>query len=52
MISVLCFILGAIVVGVLPLTVLYVLDARDERRRAERLARWYVEHGGGNVVDD
>jgi hypothetical protein len=28
------------------------LDARDERRRREQLARWYDEHGGGNVVDD
>lgn len=26
---------------------LYAIDRRDERRRAERLARWYSEHGGG-----
>ena len=47
MIGAFCFILCAAVIGILPLTVLHVLDARDERRRAERLARWYVEHGGG-----
>jgi hypothetical protein len=31
---------------------LRALDRRDEKRRAERLARWYDEHGGGHVVDD
>lgn len=52
MIGVLCFVLGSVVFGVLPFVVLYALDARDARRRAERLARWYAEHGGGHVVDD
>jgi len=31
---------------------LRAIDARDERRRREQLARWYDEHGGGDVVDD
>lgn len=31
---------------------LRAVDARDERRRQEQLARWYDEHEGGNVVDD
>lgn len=41
-------------VGVIAAAILYLraIDARDERRRREQLARWYDEHGGGNVVDD
>lgn len=33
------------VIGVVALY-LRALDVRDERRRAERLARWHDEHGG------
>jgi hypothetical protein len=47
MIGVACFVALALLLAAAPIVVLLGLDRRDQRRRRERLAQWYVDHGGG-----